>query len=87
VIICSITNCGGAADSDCTVRYCDPISSPAENQPREGLYEVIKKEAQKAIRAKKAVFSFALFALIASTLRNPYRLNCSFHPGASILRA
>jgi hypothetical protein len=56
VINCSIANCGGAADSDCTDRFCNPISSPAENQPREGLYEVIKEEAKKAIRAKRVCF-------------------------------
>src|SRR5215475_11336564 len=77
VIICSIANCGGAADSDCTDRFCNPISSPAENQPREGLYDVIKEEAKKAIRAKRVEFSFSLFAFFASTLYNPYRLNCS----------
>ncbi|HEV2666812.1 MAG TPA: hypothetical protein VG324_17970, partial [Blastocatellia bacterium] len=57
------------------------ISSPAENQPRKGLYEVIKEEAKKAIRAKRSWFSFTLFALLAffaSTLCNPSRLNCSF---------
>jgi hypothetical protein len=42
-----MANCGGAADSDRTDRFCNPISSPAENQPGEGLYEVIKEEAKR----------------------------------------
>jgi hypothetical protein len=46
-----MANCGGsAADSDCTLRFC--ISSPAENQPREGFYEVIKSK-QKGNKGKE----------------------------------